>query len=815
MRKFFNKFHIFLTFIFILLVILSAIFHFVYDEINTYIYVFTNIVIFIVFGGVLLFEFITRQRKLRIQQLETKIRETNVINKRKLNNEDIALNYLPVGIIIYDDEYIVDYANAAAKEFFSNVLVDRPLSVLNKELHDNVDKRVGKFLVELYDRLFDVVHYPKNKTVYFFEVTEREEIKHKYYENQNAIGILSLDNYVEATTNMDYQTKSTIEGSLLGILNKWCQDNHIYFISLRVDRAIIVTNRKKIDELMEEGFIILDQITAKAEEKDVRVSLSMGIASFDEDTSILGEYAEEALRLAIDRGGDQVVVNFKNQPIKFFGGRSNTVEKSSKITAKVTSNALSDYMASADDIFIMPHRTTDVDALGAAIGLLEMGLAKNKKAKIIIDFDDIDQTCQKVLNMLEHEYIKLLEFVIEPQEALAKVNQETLLILIDHHSPSQSNAPEMIEKSKNIIVIDHHRRINETIQDLLLNYVEPYASSSVELVTELIDFFDDDVDVHKFEATIMLAGMMIDTNNFSHRTGARTFEAAAKLKNLGADPSQARLILRESLDEIRTKSNLVNKAKIIDDRFAITALDEVEVTDRVQLAKTADELLEIDNIIAAFAVGKLDSTTIGISARSVSNFNVSVMMEKFGGGGHLNNAAAQLKNSSTEEILTKIEKLIESTYKEETTMKVILIKDVKGRGKKGDVIEVATGYGNYLLTSKHAIKANNANMEALERDIAEEKEKEDKNYNKALELKDIIEKSPISLHVKIGESGKLFGSINTKQIADELKKQYNITVDKRKIALDDKINTLGNFDIEVKLHRDVVATIDVAVLEKE
>jgi len=239
------------------------------------------------------------------------------------------------------------------------------------------------------------------------------------------------------------------------------------------------------------------------------------------------------------------------------------------------------------------------------------------------------------------------------------------------------------------------------------------------------------------------------------------------------------------------------------------------VTDRVQLAKTADELLEIDNIIAAFAVGKLDSTTIGISARSVSNFNVSVMMEKFGGGGHLNNAAAQLKNSSTEEILTKIEKLIESTYKEETTMKVILIKDVKGRGKKGDVIEVATGYGNYLLTSKHAIKANNANMEALERDIAEEKEKEDKNYNKALELKDIIEKSPISLHVKIGESGKLFGSINTKQIADELKKQYNITVDKRKIALDDKINTLGNFDIEVKLHRDVVATIDVAVLEKE
>ncbi|MGE4571846.1 MAG: 50S ribosomal protein L9 [Candidatus Izemoplasmatales bacterium] len=815
MKKFFNKFHIFLTFNYVLLVILSFVFHFIHPLYNLYIYTFFNIVIFIIFIGILLFEYISRQRRLRIEQLETKIRETNAINKRKLNNEDIALNYLPVGIIIYDDDFNISYANNAAKEYFSNVLVERPLCLLNKDLCDNVEKRVGKFMVELYDKLFDAVHYPKNKTVYFFEVTEREEIKKKYFENQNAVGILSLDNYVEATTNMDYQTKSSIEGSLLGILNHWCEENHIYFISLRVDRAIIITNRKKIDEFIEEGFPILDQITAKAEEKDIRVSLSMGIASFDEDTSRLGEYAEEALKLAIDRGGDQVVVNFKNQPIKFFGGRSNTVEKSSKITAKVNSNALSDYIAEAENVYIMPHKTTDIDALGAAIGLLEMGIAKGKAIKIIIDFDDIDQTTQKVFNMLEHEYIKLLEYVIEPQEALNKVNQNTLLIIVDHHSPVQSNAPEMIDKTKNIIVIDHHRRIHEAIPDLLMNYVEPYASSSVELVTELVDFFEDEIEIHKFEATIMLAGMMIDTNNFSHRTGARTFEAAAKLRNLGADPSQARLILRESLDDIRTKSNLVNKARIIDDRFAITSLDEVETTDRVQLAKTADELLEIDNIIAAFAVGKLDGSTIGISARSVSNFNVSVMMEKFGGGGHLNNAAAQIKNSNTDEVIDKIEKLIESTYKEETTMKVILIKDVKGRGKKGDVIEVATGYGNYLLTSKHAIKANTANMEALERDLTEKKEKEDKAHKEALELKELIEKSPISLYVKIGDTGKLFGSVNTKQIADELKKQHNIIVDKRKIALDDKINSLGNFDIEVKLHKDVVATIDVQVLEKE
>jgi len=815
MKNFINRFHIFLTIAYLILVLLTVIYYLMFDGMNLEFFILFNITLFIVYGGIILYGWLTRQRKQRIEQLEGKIRETNVMNKRMLNNEDIALNYLPVGIVIYDDEFNVDYANSAAKEYFSNVLVDRPLNVLNKELFANVQNRIGKFIIHLYDKIYDVIHYPKNKTLYLFEVTEREEMKEKYHNNQNVVGILNLDNYVEATANMDYQNKSKIEGSMLDILNQWCQDHDIYFVSLRVDKAIIIFNRKTLDHLMDEGFSILEKVTKKADDFDILVSLSMGIASFDSNVVELGEVAEEALKLAIDRGGDQVVVNLKNQPIKFFGAKSNMVEKSSKVSAKVNAKVLSDYFETADNILIMPHKTTDIDALGAAIGLLEMAIAKKKKAKIILDFDDIDQTCQKVMDMLEHEYIKLLEYVIIPEDALPMVNDDTLLILIDHHSHLQSNAPEMFEKAKNIMVIDHHRRIEDTIPDLLLNYVEPYASSSVELVTELIDFFSVDVEIHKFEATIMLAGMMIDTNNFSYRTGARTFEAAAKLKQFGADPSQARLILRESLDDIKTKSNLVNKAKIIDDRFAITALDDVDMTDRVQLAKTADELLEIDNIIAAFAVGKLDDETIGVSARSVNNFNVSVMMEKFGGGGHLNTAAAQIKDSQIDAVIEKIEKLIESTYKEESTMKVILIKDVKGKGKKGDVVEVATGYGNYLLTSKHAIKANQANLETLEKEMTEKKEKENKAYQKAVKLKEKIENSPISLYVKLGESGKLFGSINTKQIADELKKQHDITVDKRKIALDDKINTLGNFDIDVKLHKDVVATIDVQVLEQE
>jgi ribosomal protein L9 len=331
----------------------------------------------------------------------------------------------------------------------------------------------------------------------------------------------------------------------------------------------------------------------------------------------------------------------------------------------------------------------------------------------------------------------------------------------------------------------------------------------------MVELYGHEVSINQFEATIMLAGMMIDTNNFTYRTGVRTFEAAALLKRYGADPFKARLILRESLDHIKTKSNLINQAKIINNTFAIALMPETAKTDRVQLARTADELLEIDNIVAAFAIGNISNDQVAISARSVDKFNVSVIMEQFGGGGHLNNAAAQIENESIEEVSKKIEAYLEAAFKEEWTMKIILTKDVRGKGKKGDVIEVASGYGNYLLTSKQAIEASIANLKALEA------EKENLNKQASVELaaakkmKSEIENQPIKLYVRIGETGKLYGAVSTKQIAEEYKKVYNIDIDKRKIVLEDNIHSLGSYKVPVKLHKDVVATIDLQVLEEE
>ncbi len=774
------------------------------------------LVLVLLIGIVSLIAFFGNRRiSFRMRDLQEKYRNKNLLERRLQNSEDIALNYLPVGMIIYDDNMQIVWANHAAKEYFSNVLIDRKLTLVHEQLAKNIEKREGKFVLGIYGKDYEVIHYPKNKCVYLFEVTEREATKRRNRDNSGVIGIMSLDNFSEATQNLDFQDKANLQGKFLGAIDTWCKKYHIYFVNLRPEKSVIYFTRSQLDQLMAEEFQILEVINEIANQNEVRVTLSIGIAAYEENLDQLGVLAEEALKLALARGGDQVVVNLENQPLKFFGGKSNTVEKRTKITARINARAISDYIEDHPKVFIMPHKSTDVDALGASIGVLEMALSQKRDARIVLDFDNIDQTCQKVINMLNREYVKLMEYFIDPDDALDEINHDSLLFVVDHHSPLQSNAPKLIEKTKNLIVIDHHRRVDNLLTDVKLTYMEPYASSSVELVIELVELYSHEVTIDPFEATIMLAGMMIDTNNFTYRTGIRTFEAAAMLKRFGADPFKARLILRESLDHIKTKSNLINQAQIINNSFAIAKLPAESQTDRVQLAKTADELLEIDNIIAAFAIGNIGNETIAISARSIDKFNVSLIMEQFGGGGHLNNAAAQVEKSSVDEIAKTIEKTLETMFKEELTMKVILIKDVKGKGKKGEIVEVASGYGNYLLSSKQAIEASNANIKALE----EEKAKLDKAFAQEIEearkLKTQIEANPLKIYVKIGESGKLFGAVSSKQIADEYKKQHNIDLDKRKILLENNIHSLGVCDVPIRLHKDVSATIHLQVLEEE
>lgn len=750
-----------------------------------------------------------------IRQLESKIKETNQLQKRLRNSEDIALSYLPVGMILYDDSLTIKWANNFSKELFSNILIDRKISFIHERMAGLIQNREGKFMINVYGKDLEVIHYPKNKSLYLFEVTDREAIKKRLNDNTSVIGMVNFDNLDEATTNLDFQVKTTLQGKYLAALDNWCKKYDIYYMNLRSEKSAFIMTKKQLELAMKDEFTILDQINEISTQNEVRVTLSMGIACAEIMSDTLGEMAEDALKLAHGRGGDQVVVNLQNQPLKFYGGKSNTIEKRTKITARINSKAISELISKHESTIIVPHISTDLDAFGSAIGLLHLALVQNKAAYIVLDFEKIDQTTSKVIDLMNREYVKLMEYIIDPDDAINFINQNTLLILVDHHSPVQTIEPKLLDKTKSIAIIDHHRRIDSLLSEVTLSYVEPYASSSVELVVELMELYNYEIEIDAFEATVMLAGMMIDTNNFTYRTGVRTFEAAALLKMYGADPFKAKLILRESLDDIKTKSNLVNSAQIILSHFAITALPQENKTDRVQLAKTADELLEIDGIIASFAIGATSNDTIAISARSVDRFNVQVIMEQLGGGGHLNNAAAQIQNGNIPDIVHKIVEILNTSYKEEQNMKVILTKDVKGKGKKGEIIEVANGYGNFLLTSKQAIEASQSNVKSLENEkIKAEKEAElELELMKKLKLE--VEASPLKLFVNVGESGKLFGAVSSKQIADEYKRVYNIEIDKRKIQLDDNIHSLGEYKIPLRLHKDVTAIIQLQILEEQ
>lgn len=765
--------------------------------------------------GVLSNNFIGKKKVFRIRLLEEKLRDANVLQKRLKNSEEVALNYLPVGMILYDPSYQIIWANNAAKDAFSNLLVDRNIALVHDPLAQLIDKKESQFVINVYGKDYDCIHYVKNRAIYLFEVTEREEMKIRYRDHIPVVGIVSLDNFEEATQNFDFQLKSSVQGKFLGAVASWAKKFDLYLVNVRPEKMLLFCNRQQLDLVIKDEFSIVERINEVANETEVRVTVSIGIACADQSETQIGELAEDALKLALGRGGDQVVVNIENEPLKFFGGKTNTVEKRTKITARINSRIIGDLIKKHPTTYIMPHKFTDIDALGAAVGLLHLATVQGKQARIILDFDNIDQTCSKVVNMLNREYIKLMEAFMDPDYAMEHVEADDLLIVVDHHAPVQSIEPKLFEKTKNIVIVDHHRRMEGALSDVLLSYIEPYASSSVELVTELIELYNFEIELDAFEATMMLAGMMIDTNNFTYRTGVRTFEAAALLKRFGADPFKARLILRESLDDIKTKSNLVNQAQIVANHFAITTLAPESITDRVRLAKTADELLEIDNIVAAFAIGNIGNDVIAISGRSVDKFNVQLIMEQFGGGGHLNNAAAQVQNGSIPDIVQKLETILKQSYKEEINMKVILVKDVKGKGKKGDIIEVANGYGNFLLTTKQALEATSGNLKSLEEEKAKAEKEAKFELENAKKLKADLEEHPIKLYVKIGESGKLFGAVSTKQIAEEYKKTHNIDVDKRKIVLDDNIHSLGVYKVPVKLHKDVTATINLQILEEK
>ncbi len=427
------------------------------------------------------------------------------------------------------------------------------------------------------------------------------------------------------------------------------------------DRFIAVLTKETLDQLEKSKFDILDEVRELNAEQNIPVTLSIGIGVGDSTLPDLGEMAQSSLDLALGRGGDQVAIKDGMGKVRFYGGRTNPMEKRTRVRARVISHALKELVQESDNVIIMGHKSPDMDSFGAAIGILNIAKANGVDGYIVFDPDDVDTGVYRLVDAMKKDE-DLWKHFIEPDEAEALVTSWTLVVVVDTHKPSMVSHEKLLNKTEYKVVIDHHRRAEEFIDNPTLVYMEPYASSTAELVTELLEYQPKNLKLKMLEATALLAGIIVDTKSFTLRTGSRTFDAASYLRSKGADTVLVQRFMKEDLDIYIKRGRLIERAAIYRDAIAIAKGKPGEVYGGVLIAQAADTLLTMSGINASFVISERDDGRIGISARSLGDVNVQVIMEKMNGGGHLTNAATQIEDTTIDDAEALLKDILEEYF---------------------------------------------------------------------------------------------------------------------------------------------------------
>lgn len=559
-----------------------------------------------------------------------------------------AVTELPIGILLYGKEYEIDWVNPFVHELLPGHFLGKGLDEVSSDLIPAIKKGEEEVQISLNDNYYTVYIRHEDKLLYFFNMTKTAETNRLYEEEQSVVGLIYLDNYDEVTQGMDDQLRSRLKSHVTSALNHWASDYDILLRSIASDRFIAFMDQKALKEVEKTKFVLLDEVREVTGKEKVPITLSIGIGTKESSLRELGTLAQSSLDLALGRGGDQVTIKEKNGKVRFYGGKSNAMEKRTRVRARVISHALRDFVLESDQVVVMGHKNPDMDAIGAAIGVLKIAEVNNTDAYVVVDPNEINPDVQKLMEEIEaHEY--LWSHFITPEEAMDELTRHTLLVVVDTHKPSLVIEPKLVDAVDRIVILDHHRRGEEIIKDPVLVYMEPYASSTAELVTELLEYQPQKLKMDVLETTALLAGMIVDTKSFAIRTGSRTFDAASFLKSHGADTTLVQKLLKEDIEQYVKRSHLIEKAAIYKKGLAIAKASEGETYDQILIAQAADTLLTMNDVKASFVISKRADDKISISARSLGEVNVQLIMETLNGGGHLTNAAAQLKETTLEE----------------------------------------------------------------------------------------------------------------------------------------------------------------------
>lgn len=573
-----------------------------------------------------------------------------------------ALMEMPIGIMLINDEYYIEWTNPfLASCFDEDTLVGRSLYDVADTLIPLIKQEVETEIITLHERKFRVIHKREERLLYFFDVTEQKEIEKMYQNDRTVISIIFLDNYDDLTQGMDDQMRGSINNLVTSILNKWAQDNGIFLKRISSERFMAVFSEGILQKLEKGKFTILDEVREMTSQQNVSFTLSIGVGTGVSSLPELGVLAQSSLDLALGRGGDQVAIKLPNGKVKFYGGKTNPIEKRTRVRARVISHALRDLIMASDKVIIMGHKNPDMDSIGASIGIYKVAQMNQKDAYIVVNMQEIDNGVKRLMTEIRTQE-QLFSHFIGPEEALEIATDKTLLVVVDTHKPSMVMEERLLSKIDHKVVIDHHRRGEDFIANPLLVYMEPYASSTSELVTEFLEYQPKRGKIEMIEATALLAGIIVDTKSFTLRTGSRTFDAASYLRAHGADTILVQKFLKEDVGTYIKRSKLIESVSFYRDGIAIAKGTDNEFNDQVIIAQAADTLLTMDGVIASFVISERSEGVIGISARSLGNINVQVIMESLKGGGHLTNAATQLTGLSISETENKLKLAIDDYF---------------------------------------------------------------------------------------------------------------------------------------------------------
>ena len=614
--------------------------------------------------------FANNKRKSEIsEQLQDLTLTVDSAAKSSLINSPFPLVILETNgnIVWKSSKFVTEFADIDMDNYIDDLIIDIKDEI---EKSDNKKRKsvirqiqIGKKTYTVQGEFAKSKKYERKKSpeymmiLYFIDETEKVKLKQENEDQKICVGIIMIDNYEEVTQRVDAEQKTQLMAKVESTIYDWVNETNGILVKADRDTYVYVFEQKNLEKIKEEKFAILDSIKNLVRKDKIQLTLSIAISNEGDTERDVYKSASAAMDVILGRGGDQAVIR-QNGKYLFFGGKVEEVEKRTKVKARIVAHALEELIKENDKIMIMGHTNPDIDAIGSALGVYRIAKTLGKEARIVANVET--PSIKDLYESIKDQY---QEVFINSETALAQVDSETLLVVVDTHKKTYVESPELLTKTNKIVVIDHHRRSADFIDNSILTFQEVYASSAAELVTEIIQYTQNEVELSEVEAEALYAGIMMDTKNFTFKTGVRTFEAAAYLRRCGVDIIKVKKWFQSDLESYNTISEIVRKAEIVRDSIGISIYDVQEKETSLICAKAADELLTIGNITASFVLGLMEDGKVCISGRSIGDVNVQMILEKLGGGGHITLAGAQLENvtidEAKQELISKINEYFE------------------------------------------------------------------------------------------------------------------------------------------------------------